>query len=59
MSSSIEREKDIDFDNLGGRLTQSMQLINRGRPYIIKSDLTVSITFALFKEYIKHKHVIG
>ena len=41
MSSSVEREKDIDFDNLGGRLTQSMQLINRGRPYVIKSDLTV------------------
>jgi hypothetical protein len=48
MSSSLEREKDIDFDNLGGRLTQSMQLINRGRPYIIKSDLTVSITYVCF-----------
>ena len=31
MSSSVEREKLIDFDNLGGRLTQSMSLNNRGR----------------------------
>ena len=37
MSSSVEREKLIDFDNLGGRLTQSMSLNNRGRPYIILS----------------------
>ena len=48
MSSSVEREKDIDFDNLGGRLTQSMQLINRGRPYVIKSDLTVSYMCTIY-----------
>lgn len=31
----------IDFDKLGGRLTQDLILPNRGYPYIIKSDITV------------------
>ena len=51
MSSSVEREKEVDFDNLGGRLTQSMQLINRGRPYVIKSDLTVCCHYS-FQRYL-------
>ena len=41
LSSSYERLPDIDLDNLGGRLFESLRLINRGRPYVIKRDLTV------------------
>ena len=41
LSSSYERLPEIDLDNLGGRLFESLRLINRGRPYVIKRDLTV------------------
>ena len=41
LSSSYERLPDIDLDNLGGRLYESIRLIDRKRPYIIRRDLTV------------------
>ncbi len=40
-STYFVRNPDIDFENLGGRLFESVRLFNRGRPYIIKQDLTV------------------
>ncbi|CAB4069302.1 Protein bark beetle [Lepeophtheirus salmonis] len=38
-----ENEKDVSkiLDNLGGRLWQSLRLVKRGRPYVVKSDLTI------------------
>ncbi|QQP38368.1 Putative LOC100120269, partial [Caligus rogercresseyi] len=43
--SGSYRSKDRDvselIDNLGGRLWQSLRLVNRGKPYIVRSDLTV------------------
>ena len=41
LSTSYIRNPDIDFDNLGGQLFESLRLVNRGRPYIIRQDLTV------------------
>ena len=41
LSTSYVRQQDVNFDDLGGRLNESVRLINRGRPYIIKRDLTV------------------
>ena len=40
-SAGYVRQPDIDFDNLGGRIYESVRLFNRRRPYIIKRDLTV------------------
>ena len=41
-SSIHDRPPGIDLDNLGGRLHDSLTLLNRpGRPYVIKSDLTI------------------
>ena len=42
LSSMFEQKPEIDLDNLGGRLYESIRLVARpGRPYIIRSDLTV------------------
>ena len=42
LSSSFEQTPEIDLDNLGGRLHESIRLVARpGRPYVIKHDLTV------------------
>ena len=41
LSPSYQKPQDIDLDNLGGRLEQSLRLIDRGRPYVIRRDLTV------------------
>ena len=41
LSTGYVKEPDVDFDNLGGRLFESVRLINRRRPYIVKRDLTV------------------
>lgn len=42
LSSSYEQNPEIDLDNLGGRLHENVMLLARpGRPYIIRSDLTV------------------
>ena len=41
LSPSYERKQEIDLNNLGGRLFESLRLIDRGRPYVIKRDLTV------------------
>merc|ERR1719210_436669 len=41
LSPSYERKQEIDLNNLGGRLMESLRLIDRGRPYVIKRDLTV------------------
>ena len=42
LSSMFEQKPDIDLDNLGGRLYESIRLVARpGRPYVIRSDLTV------------------
>ena len=41
LSSMTEHKPKIDFDNLGGRLYESIRLVARGRPYVIRSDLTV------------------
>jgi hypothetical protein len=42
LSSSYEQLPEIDLDNLGGRLHESMRLLARqGRPYVIKHDLTI------------------
>merc|ERR1712012_805322 len=41
LSAGYERAQEINLDNLGGRLFESLRLIDRGRPYIIRRDLTV------------------
>ena len=41
LSTSYVRDPEIDFDNLGGSLMESVRLRNRRRPYIIKRDLTI------------------
>ncbi len=42
LSSSYEQPPKIDLDNLGGRLEENLRLVDRpGRPYLIRSDLTV------------------
>ena len=42
LSSMFEQKPEIDLDNLGGRLYESIRLVARpGRPYVIRSDLTV------------------
>ncbi len=42
LSSVYELRPEIDLDNLGGRLHESIRLLSRsGRPYVIRSDLTV------------------
>ena len=41
LSTSYVRTPDVDFDNLGGSLHESVRLINRRRPYIIRRDLTI------------------
>lgn len=42
LSSSFEQTPQIDLDNLGGRLHESIRLLPRpGRPYVIKRDLTI------------------
>ena len=41
LSPSYENNVDVDLDNLGGRLFESIRLINRGRPYVVRRDLTV------------------
>ena len=41
MSDFQERSPEVDLNNLGGRLFETLRLIPRGRPYVIKRDLTV------------------
>ena len=42
LSSAYDQPPDIDLDNLGGRLHESIRLLARpGRPYVIRRDLTV------------------
>ena len=41
LSNVVERKPEIDLDNLGGRLYQSIRLVARPRPYVIRSDLTI------------------
>ena len=42
LSSSFEQPPKLDMDYLGGRLHESIHLVARpGRPYVIRSDLTV------------------
>lgn len=40
-SVSFTQNTSADLDNLGGRIYEDLTLPNRGRPYIIQSDLTV------------------
>ncbi|CAG0896137.1 unnamed protein product [Darwinula stevensoni] len=41
LSLGLEKQGEIDFDRLGGRLFKDLVLERRSRPYIVKSDLTV------------------
>lgn len=40
-SVSFASNTTIDLDNLGGRIYEDLSLHDRGRPYLIKSDITV------------------
>lgn len=40
-SVSFTQNTTADLDNLGGRIYEDLTLTNRGRPYVIQSDLTV------------------
>lgn len=50
LSTSFTPETEIDYENLGGRLTQNTVLVPREQPYIIKSDITVmpKVTLTLY-----------
>ncbi|KAK2577430.1 hypothetical protein KPH14_003537 [Odynerus spinipes] len=41
ISASWQIGTDIDLDNLGGRIVESLTLYSRSEPYVIKSDLTI------------------
>lgn len=41
ISVSFHENRTVDLDNLGGRIYNDMQILNRGSPYIVKSDITV------------------
>ncbi|XP_049825562.1 protein bark beetle isoform X2 [Aethina tumida] len=41
LSITYYRNTSIDMENLGGRITENVELRNKGSPYIIRSDLTV------------------
>lgn len=49
-STSFSSNTTIDPDNLGGRLYEDLTITNRGRPYIIQTDLTVmpNITLTIY-----------
>ncbi|KAF5304533.1 hypothetical protein FQA39_LY09584 [Lamprigera yunnana] len=40
-SVSFESERNVDLDNLGGRLQTDLVIPRRSAPYLIKSDITV------------------
>lgn len=40
-SIAIEKKKDLDLENLGGRLTENVALYARDRPYVVRQDITV------------------
>ncbi|XP_045480313.1 protein bark beetle isoform X1 [Harmonia axyridis] len=40
-STSYDVERQLDLDNLGGQIFGNLTLSNSGRPYVIKSDITV------------------
>lgn len=40
-SISWEQQTAIDFDNLGGRLVETLSLYPREKPYVVRADITV------------------
>lgn len=49
-SVSFTSNTTADLDNLGGRIYENLTLRNRGRPYVIQSDLTVmpNVTLTIY-----------
>ncbi|XP_072396976.1 protein bark beetle isoform X1 [Diabrotica undecimpunctata] len=49
-SVSFSSNNSINLDALGGRLYEDLKLTNRGRPYVIKSDITVmpNVTLTIY-----------
>lgn len=49
-SVTFSANTTIDLDNLGGRIYEDLTLTNRGRPYIVQSDLTVmpNVTLTIY-----------
>ncbi|VEN48816.1 unnamed protein product [Callosobruchus maculatus] len=49
-SASVVSNATLDMDNLGGILYEDLTLNNRGRPYIVQSDITVmpNVTLTIF-----------
>lgn len=41
ISASWQIGVDVNLDNLGGRIIESLTLYSRKEPYVIKSDLTI------------------
>lgn len=41
MSASWQIGKEIDLDNLGGRIIENLSIHSRDKPYVVKSDITI------------------
>ncbi|CAG9858649.1 unnamed protein product [Phyllotreta striolata] len=49
-SVSFSTNVTLDLDSLGGRIHEDVRLTNRGRPYIVKSDITImpNVTMTIY-----------
>ncbi|XP_033297170.1 protein bark beetle [Bombus bifarius] len=41
VSASWQIGKEIDLDNLGGRIVENLSIHSRDKPYVVKSDITI------------------
>nr|XP_003703916.1 PREDICTED: uncharacterized protein LOC100876764 [Megachile rotundata] len=41
VSASCQFGKEIDFDNLGGRIVENLSIHARDKPYVVRSDITI------------------
>ncbi|XP_055592413.1 protein bark beetle-like isoform X1 [Uranotaenia lowii] len=50
VSVSLSRNRSVDLDNLGGRITEDLSIFRREQPYVIKADITVmpGVTMNIF-----------